>query len=436
LSAGGGSGARAAALAVAQGLAEEIQDAQRPVRILSAIAWGAEVRERFFAAGARELPRVSYAPRFDTRAVAEQFDALARRARAALEGEPGLGIMVAETCESYAMAARMLGAVGTRGFYHRSIELYGRPASVATGGRATNLDLAQHFDAVIQRYAGFEVPPEPELLSAEEAAALLERHLGAFFREGPAAQVAVRCEVVEGLAAKAASGSGGVRLRAGARFSRRELLQLEHHEGHVHVATTLNGRAHKALPLLASSSPRSTRTQEGLAIFTEFLSQTIDVARLRQLSGRILAIKMAEDGADFLQLYRYFLEQGATESGAFESARRVVRGGLVEGGAPFTKDVVYLDGLTRIAGFLQVAMTRRHPELVAGLFLGKLELDDVPLLSRLCQEGVLVPPRYLPGWARDLGFLTAYMSWNAFLDPAAAEGARQHFASVLQRAGD
>jgi hypothetical protein len=99
------------------------------------------------------------------------------------------------------------------------------------------------------------------------------------------------------------------------------------------------------LRFLGSGSPRTTRTQEGLAVFGELLSQTMDLERMRRLSDRILAIKLAEDGADFLELYRYFLEHGHEPPAAFDCARRVCRGGLVEGGAPFTKDVCYLDGL-------------------------------------------------------------------------------------------
>jgi hypothetical protein len=57
---------------------------------------------------------------------------------------------------------------------------------------------------------------------------------------------------------------------------------------------------------------------------------------------------MAEEGADFLDLYRFFLGRGSDEENAFDNARRVCRGGLVEGGAPFTKDVCYLDGLLRV----------------------------------------------------------------------------------------
>ena len=51
-----------------QEITEEIADAQRPVRILRALAWPESVRDKFFADGARELPEVSYEQRFDWRA--------------------------------------------------------------------------------------------------------------------------------------------------------------------------------------------------------------------------------------------------------------------------------------------------------------------------------------------------------------------------------
>ena len=36
------------------------------------------------------------------------------------------------------------------------------------------------------------------------------------------------------------------------------------------------------------------------------------------------------------------------------------RGGLVEGRAPFTKDVCYLDGLLRVTNFLRIALTNHR----------------------------------------------------------------------------
>lgn len=56
----------------------------------------------------------------------------------------------------------------------------------------------------------------------------------------------------------------------------------------------------------------------------------------------MLTIQMAIDGADFLEVYRFFLDRTGDPDQSFESARRVFRGGVITGGAPFCKDLVYL----------------------------------------------------------------------------------------------
>ncbi|MFT5260688.1 MAG: hypothetical protein ACI810_002443, partial [Gammaproteobacteria bacterium] len=57
------------------------------------------------------------------------------------------------------------------------------------------------------------------------------------------------------------------RIREGACFTDRDIVQLINHEAHIHVGTSLNGLAQTHLPLLAASHPGTTRTQEGLAAF-------------------------------------------------------------------------------------------------------------------------------------------------------------------------
>ncbi len=404
----------------------EIQDAQRPVRVLRAVAWPASVQEDFFARGARELPRVVYEPpRFDVDATARRLRELAGR----FPGAGDLDRLVRDTCESYARAAEMLGAVGTRRFSELSRELYGEPASVSSDGKTTNLALAQHFDAVIARYATFGHIVEEPTMPAEEAAAELDRRFRPFFHAH-----AITVEVVDALTANAVAGAGSVKLKRGARFSRRDVAQLEHHEGYVHLVTTFNGRAQPVLRLLASGAPRTTRTQEGLAVLGELLSQTIDLERLRRLTDRILAIQLSLDGASFLDLYRMFLDHGHEPPAAFDCARRVCRGGLVEGGAPFTKDVVYLDGLVRVSNFLRVALTHGRADFVEVLFAGKLDLEDIPILAELRREGALVPPTYLPPWATDIPFLAAYMSYSAFLNETDLAATRAGVEELIARA--
>jgi uncharacterized protein (TIGR02421 family) len=406
----------------------EILDAQRPIRVLRAIAWGEEVERAFFASKGKELPR----PQYPLVPGVAESGARFRALRARVSGDNALERFLRETCGAFATAARLLGAVGTKAFYHHSIELYGRPDSLTADRKTTNLDLARHFDDVIEGLAGAADMPGPadELtLTAEEVVPELTRRFQRFFVGHP-----IRVEVVDSIAAKAVAGVEGVRVKRGARFSRRDLSQLEFHEGHVHVATALNGRAQPMLSFIGYPSPRTTRTQEGLAVLTEFMTQSTSVERLRRLSDRTLGIKMAEEGADFLELYRFFLGHGHDEGAAYDSARRICRGGLVEGGAPFTKDVCYLDGLLRVTNFLRVALVKGHVEFVRLFFAGKIDLDDVPVFGRLLREGLINEPLYLPAWAQDLSYLTAFMSYSAFLGECDLSVERRRYEDSIARA--
>jgi uncharacterized protein (TIGR02421 family) len=416
---------QARTLSFLETVSQEIHEAQKPLRILRALAWQEAVARDFFARGAQELPRPVYCVPVATDDAATRFGELARK----VAGQNEIERWLRETCESYERAARMLGAVGTGEFHRFSCELYGRPASVACDGKTTNLALAHHFDTVITQYADKELPAREATLSAEDVAEELARRLARFF-----AGHTIRVELDDSIAANAVAGADVVRIKRGATFSERDLLQLELHEGHVHVATTLNGRSQPHFPFLGSGAPRTTTTQEGLAIFTEFTGGAMDLERLRRLTDRILAIQMSEQGADFLDLYRFFLEHGHTETQAFDCARRVVRGGRVDGGAPFTKDVCYLDGLLRVSNFLRVTITKGHAEYVPLLFVGKLDLDDIPLLAHLLRDGVIAAPRYLPRWAQDVPFLTAYMSFAAFLNQTDLVAERRYYENIIERA--
>jgi uncharacterized protein (TIGR02421 family) len=250
----------------------------------------------------------------------------------------------------------MLAAAGTRDFYHHSVELYGRPASLTADRRTTNLGLAQHFRGVVDGVAGRAPIPSPQdelCYSAEEVVPLLAARFAAFF---PGQQIGV--ELTDGIPAKAVAGVDGVRIKRGVRFSARDLSQLEFHEGHVHVATALNGRAQPVMPFIGYPSPRTTATQEGLAVLTEFLTQSTSIDRLRRLADRTLAIKIAEEGADFCELYRFFLERGNDETAAFDAARRTVHQGRLLPRRPLAGDQLPPGGAGEGAPGRRVAVLR------------------------------------------------------------------------------
>ena len=225
-----------------------------------------------------------------------------------------------------------------------------------------------------------------------------------------------RSTLVDTLSANALATAHRIRIRRDARFTDRDAAQLLNHEAYIHVATSLNGRIQTDLPILGAGHPSTTRTQEGLAVFAEITSGTMELDRLRRLADRVFAIQMAIEGADFLQVYGYFLERTGNPDQSFENARRVFRGGVITGGAPFTKDVVYLFGLLQVSSVIRAIFSAGRSDCLYLLFCGKLEAQDIPALCELANMGLCRPARYLPPWASDLRSLLANLTYSTFIN--------------------
>ena len=237
--------------------------------------------------------------------------------------------------------------------------------------------------------------------------------------------------VVDDLSANALAGPRRIRIRRTACFTDNDISQLINHEAYIHVATSLNGLAQPDLKILGAGHPGTTRTQEGLAVFAEFITGSIDFDRMRRLADRVLANQMAIDGADFLDIYRYFLERTGNAEQAYENSRRVFRGGVLSGGAPFTKDIVYLDGMLRVHSFLQAIVSTGRVDCIRLLFCGKLDIEDIPTIYELSKRGLCRPPKYLPPWASDMRFLLCNLTYSTFLSGMDLEPMKAHYDGML-----
>ena len=238
--------------------------------------------------------------------------------------------------------------------------------------------------------------------------------------------------VVDDLSANALAGPKRIRIRRDACFTDKDIMQLIQHEAYVHVATSLNGLGQTDLKILGASHPGTTRTQEGLAVFAELITGSMDIDRFRRLADRIITIQMAIEGADFVDVFRYFLERVASPEQAFENARRVFRGGIVGGGVPFTKDIVYLDGLLRVHNFLRTVVTAGRSDCLQLLFCGKLDIEDIPVLCELVDMGLCRAPKYLPPWAADRRFLLSYLAYSSYLNSMDLGKIGDHYRHMLE----
>ena len=382
--------------------------AVRGIKLLTLASWPAAIQAPFLESVARGnpvLPQVAY-PKHDFSEVRRELAAIAEAADPA---HP-LGVYLRDSAHSWELAARLLEALGTPEVDVLSARLFGTPEQPMPGNGPTTREAARHFIGIAQELDHELLAPEEQVpVSATALRLQLQNDLDDFFD-------ARMIEVVldPALIAKAAAGATRIRLRGGACFSVYDRAQLFHHEALVHSLTALNGREQTVLPSLALSSPRITATQEGLATFAEQVTGSIDIQRLKRISLRIEAIAMARDGADFIDVFRYFRAAGQVREESFASAQRVFRGVPTSGGGAFNKDTVYLRGLVSVHTFFRQMLREEKLQQCRWLFAGKMSLGDAQALAPLFEAGVLAPPRWLPPWLQRANGLAGALAFSLF----------------------
>jgi uncharacterized protein (TIGR02421 family) len=370
------------------------------------------VHERFFRHGARELPRPEYEPLgFSPKDKLRELRELRREIR----GRNPVEDLLRRRCDEFAAIVQMLAARGTRRFYELSRRIYGDPRDRFPDHHTDNL-------AIARMWASRPRARDEELtLTAEEAAGKVVELCN------PLLGGHVKAVVTTRITANAAAGATRISLRKGARFSERGVRALAHHEGLWHVLTSMNGYRQPVLTVLGVGLPRSTESQEGGGIVAEYLTGNITDERYIELGERTIAIDMAARGADFLEVYRYLLARFPPEKAALMS-ERVFRGGLVEGGAPFTKDAAYQRGYCRTFNFLRAALEQRDADLVRAFLAGKMSVDDAELVRDLVDEGLCVGPVFLPEWFIDIDRLNAIVTHSVTLNRFSLPSVSRYYA--------
>ena len=404
-------------------LSTALYKASKSIRILRSINWDAQIRDTFFEQKAQKLPQVTY-PHFDP----TETLGLIKKAKELIPNSSPFedwGNRIAYKLENSAL---LLSSLGTADFHEYSKALYGVPTKLLPDGLTTTLDLANHFERMYKNVDQLGIEPQniPDQ-NAQQVAEKMEASVQKMFGED-APKVVIDNE----LSSNAIAGRRRIRIRKTAIFTDKDVDQLLHHEAYIHVATSINGHAQDHLKILSAAHAGTTKTQEGLAVFAEFISGNIDLDRLRRLSDRVVAIQMAIDGADFIEVYRFYEKITKNKEQAFESTRRVFRGGLISGKAPFTKDIVYLDGLLRVHNFLRVVVSAGRADVLPLLFVGKLDLKDIGAMMKFQKLGLLKPPKYLPPWMSDIRFLLTYLSYSSFLNSVRVPKLKDFYESMIE----
>ena len=157
---------------------------------------------------------------------------------------------------------------------------------------------------------------------------------------------------------------------------------MANHEIGVHLVTTFNS-LNQPLKIFHNGFPKNVETQEGLAVFSEYMSGCLTLYRLKELSYRVLATDSLRKGFNFCDTFDLLHNQYKLKrEEAYNITLRAHRGG------GFTKDHLYLTGLKKVYNLYQKGVSLEN------LLAGKVTLENESIIQNWKQEGLAKENRY------------------------------------------
>jgi uncharacterized protein (TIGR02421 family) len=325
-----------------------------------------------FLGGAMTEPRFTYR---DLEADPDVLAAILASIDVAAVEDTTLGHLLRAKHREIELQLEMLRTRCTDEFHTLSIELYGAVAP----------RLLEQAEALLARVPDSTRRRASRHVPATEFVELAEVELAHYRTIDP--DIGVHVELRPDVAGVMVSGS--VLLVSPAATIRSDRVEaLLQHEVGTHLVTHVNG-SFQPVRVMATGLAGYEATQEGLAVFAEFLVGGLSTFRLRQLAGRVVAVHQMTAGASFADVHNGLVQAGFSPGTAFTMSMRVFRAGGL------TKDAIYLRGLLDVLDHVS-----RGGDLEP-LWLGKFALQDLPLVAELSARGVLVAPKLRPRYADD-----------------------------------
>lgn len=416
-------------------ISDAIINAQGPIRILDAIKWDDELTSKILNSDFKNLPKIGpeYYERmslgFDPEAKLRELEDIADLIKRDLTEDDPLYELLLTIVHEYQDVVHMLVNRGKKEFGDYSKKLYGSSKDCFRDDKNSISDLGRVLYEVLSKISdSVPGPVYPVNITADEVVRELNRRFSGYFEDA-----FVLAETSDSIVADATAGSDRVKIKEGALFSQRDIDIYEVHEAWVHIGTTQNGINQPVARWLAKGPPRTTAAQEGLAVLMEIFTFRTYPRRARRINNRVLAIEKVEDGANFLELVEFFRTEGYTEEECLQYTMRVFRGGTLEGGHPFTKDLSYCRGFVENYNFMRAAIRSGHPQLLPFMFAGKLNVEDVPLLYHLHQEGIVEYPGCLPPQFSDLNGIAVWMAFATFIGQIELESIQTHYDEIFRK---
>lgn len=171
-------------------------------------------------------------------------------------------------------------------------------------------------------------------------------------------------------------------LKKNHKFSANQLKVLAHHEIGVHLVTTFNG-LNQPLKIFYNGFPKNVETQEGLAVFSEYMSDCLTLQRLKELAYRVFAVDSLRRGFDFRDTFDVLHNQYKLHrEEAYNISLRAHRGG------GFTKDFLYLTGLKKVYD------SYYKKENLDLLLAGKVSIKNVDMIKAWKKQEIIKDNKY------------------------------------------
>ncbi len=274
--------------------------------------------------------------------------------------------MYVDTINAFMDKVDLIGNLGSDKFLYNSLRYFGEPSK-------KDIDNAQF----LMYCPEFRDAKDQEIYTVKEAEKLFLEASGYY---GFKFKVAITPNIVS--KALVLNSKKTVVLKKGAKFSKRGIDGLVEHEIGVHMATTMNALM-QPLKIFTIGLPVNTKTQEGFAVLAEYLSDNMNLIRLRELAIRVLGIRSMVEGNDFKTTFSKLVEEhGMTPDDAYYLNTRIYRGG------GFTKDYLYLKGLSTILCYLN----RKIP--LKNMLIGKTSIEYRDVIYEMVEREMLKPTKY------------------------------------------
>ncbi|MGB0882433.1 MAG: flavohemoglobin expression-modulating QEGLA motif protein [Vicingaceae bacterium] len=262
----------------------------------------------------------------------------------------------------------LLASLGSQQFFYNSLRYFGQPDSKDIRNAKYVLSLPDIKGEAKQT----------KKFGTEKAAEVFEQAFNSYGFKG---KIKIDKKAIS--SAMVVNSTKTVILKHGSKYSLNELYYLAEHEIGVHMLTTMNA-ANDKLKIFSIGLPVNTRTGEGMAVLSEYLSGNFTMKRLRELALRVVAIDSMCKGADFKTCFDILTNKyHVNKDSAFNLTTRVYRGG------GFTKDYLYLNGFSELFKFWQQGND------LSPLLVGKTSIGFYNTIVEMIDRNIIEKPKYI-----------------------------------------